>query len=93
MMTWDDFCKKAKKTVAKTADKINQTADLATLQVKLTMSEHKLDEAYTELGRVAYQHFSSPDSNAEAVAAAITAVDQAQAVIDAYKAEIAALKP
>ena len=29
MMTWDDFCKKAKKTVAKTADKINQTADLA----------------------------------------------------------------
>ena len=87
-MTWDEFCNKAKTTVAKAADKINQTADLATLQVKLNMSERKLDEAYTELGRIAYKHFSEENSSADAVAKAMEAVRAAQLVVADYQQQI-----
>ncbi len=91
-MTWDEFCNKAKKTVSKAADKINQTADLATLQVKLSMSEHKLEEEYAELGRVAYKHFTEENSSADEVAKAMEAVGAAQAVVDDYKKQIADLQ-
>ena len=87
-MTWDEFCDKAKKTVSKAADKLNQTADLATLQVKLSMSERKLDETYAALGKVAYKHFTEEDSSADAVAAAMEAVKAAQLVVDDYRDQI-----
>lgn len=87
-MTWDEFCDKAKKTVSKAADKINQTADLATLQVKLSMSERKLDEAYAALGRVAYKHFTEDASHADAVAAAMESVKAAQLVVADYQNQI-----
>ena len=92
MMTWDEFCSKAKKTVSKAADKINQTADLATLQVKLSMSEHKLEEEYAALGRVAYKHFTEENNAADEVAKAMEAVGAAQAVVDGYKQQIADLQ-
>ena len=91
-MTWDEFCNKAKKTVSKAADKINQTADLATLQVKLSMSEHKLEEEYAALGRVAYKHFTEENNAAAEVAKAMEAVGAAQAVVDGYKQQIADLQ-
>ncbi|MBQ7347031.1 MAG: hypothetical protein IJW55_03665 [Clostridia bacterium] len=91
-MTWDEFCGKVKTTVGKAADKINQTTDLATLQVKLNMADHKLEEAYAELGKVAYKHFSEPESSAELVAAAMTGVEEAQKAIDDLKAEIEKVK-
>lgn len=91
-MTWDEFCNKAKKTVSKAADKINQTADLATLQVKLSMSERKLEEEYAALGKVAYKHFTEENSSADEVAKAMEAVRAAQIVIDDYKKQIADLQ-
>ncbi|MBO5294381.1 MAG: hypothetical protein J6B71_03955 [Clostridia bacterium] len=91
-MTWDEFYGKVKTTVGKAADKINQTADLATLQVKLNMAEHKLKDAYAELGKAAYKHFSDDESSAETVAATMTLVEEAQKAVDALKAEIEAVK-
>lgn len=91
-MTWDEFCNKAKTTVSKAADKINQTADLATLQFKLSMSERKLDEAYAELGRVAYQHFTEENNSADAVAKTMDAVRAAQLVVADYENQIAQLQ-
>jgi len=91
-MTWDEFCNKAKTTVAKAADKINQTADLATLQVKLNMSVRKLDEAYAELGKIAYKHFTEEDNSADAVAKAMDAVRAAQLVVTDYENQIAQLQ-
>lgn len=91
-MTWDEFYGKVKTTVGKAADKINQTTDLATLQVKLSMAEHKLKDAYAELGRSAYKHFSEEDSSADAVAASMSLVDEALKAVDALKAEIEKLK-
>lgn len=91
-MTWDEFCNKAKTTVSKAADKINQTADLATLQFKLNMSERKLDEAYAELGKVAYKHFTEENSSADAVAKTMDAVRAAQLVVADYENQIAQLQ-
>lgn len=87
-MTWDEFCNGVKSAAGKAADKINQTADLATLQVKLTMAEHKLNDAYAELGRAAYRHFTSDDSSAELVSLMMTGVTEAQKAVDDLKAEI-----
>ncbi|MBQ8213689.1 MAG: hypothetical protein IJZ80_06740 [Clostridia bacterium] len=91
-MTWDEFCNGVKKAAGKAADKINQTADLATLQVKLTMAEHKLDDAYAELGRAAYRHFTDENSSAELVSVMMKGVAEAQKAVDDLKAQIEALK-
>lgn len=88
-MTWDEFCNQAKKTASKAADKINRTADLATLQFKLSMSEHKLEETYAELGRVAYKHFSEQNSSADAVAKAMEGVRAAKRTVADYQKQIA----
>ena len=90
-MTWDEFVHGVKKVAGKAADKIEQTADLATLQVKLTMAEHKLDDAYTELGRVAYRHFTSEDTSAEMVSLMMENVAAAQKNVDTIKEQIKGL--
>ena len=91
-MTWDEFVHGVKTVAGKAANKIEQTADLATLQVKLTMAEHKLDEAYTELGKVAYRHFTSEDTAAEMVSAMMESVAAAQKNVDALKEQIKGLE-
>lgn len=87
-MEWNQFCNKVKEVAGKTADKINQTADLASLQVKLSVAEHKLADAYEALGRVAYRHFCEDENTADAVAEAMTAVAAAQKDVDDLKDQI-----
>ncbi|MBQ2734996.1 MAG: hypothetical protein IJF33_04110 [Clostridia bacterium] len=91
-MTWDEFYSSLKKKVGIAADKINQTADLATLQVKLSLQEHKLEEAYAALGKVAYEHFLNEGDKIEAITAAMEAVDAEMKKVAALKAQIEALK-
>ena len=90
-MTWDEFCSGVKKVAGQAADKINQTADLATLQVKMTMAEHKLNDAYAELGRAAYRHFTNENSSAELVSVMMADVTEAQKAVDELKSQIDAL--
>ena len=42
------------------------------MQVKLSMAEKKLEEAYAELGKAAYHHFCNEESTADAVAPIMT---------------------
>ena len=91
-MTWDEIYSKARKTVSKAADKLNQATDLATLQVKLSLSERKLDEEYAALGKIAYRHFVEEKSSAEEVASAIASVQAAQLEVDDYKKQIIAMQ-
>ncbi len=91
-MTWDEFCNGAKKAAEKAADKINRTADLAALQVKLAMAEKKLNDAYAVLGRASYLHFETEEDNTDAVVAACAGVDRAQAVCNKLKAQIAEME-
>ena len=92
-MNWDEMVYAVRKTVGKTADKINQTADLATLQVKLTMLEHRLEDAYAALGKVSYKHFNEVENESiDEVAKAMEAVETAQKNVDSMKAQIEKLK-
>ena len=77
-MKWDDVYGSFKRFAAHTAVRLNQTADIASLQVKLSAAEKNLSDAYGLLGRISYQHFSGDDDFSERVLAAVKAVDQAK---------------
>lgn len=87
-MSWDTFCESVKKVAGQAADKINQTADLAALQVKLSMAESRLKDAHEGLGQVAYRHFSEEENTADDVAAAMKEVTKCRAACDKLRAEI-----
>lgn len=87
-MSWEAFCESVKRVAGQAADKINQTADLAALQVKLSMAESKLKDAYAQLGQVAYRHFSEEENTAEDVASAMKEVTRCRAACDKLRAEI-----
>ena len=91
-MTWDSFCASVKKTAEKAADQINYSADLTSLQVKLSLAEQKLEKAYATLGKTAYQHFAGEENTAEAVAKAMLLVEDEKKAVLKLKRKIAALK-
>ncbi len=91
-MSWESFCSSFKKAVGTAADKINQTTDLATLQVKLGVAEHKLNEAFAQFGRVAYRHFTTEEGSVDALSEEMTQVEAAQKVVADLEAQIAACK-
>ncbi len=87
-MDWDNLYTGFKKFATRTADKINQTADIATLQVKLSMAEKEETAAYTALGRISYEHFTSDEDHAEAVAQAVSAVNDAKLTVLQRRTEL-----
>ena len=92
-MTWDEFRKQVKNVAGRTADKINQSADIAALQLKRSSAERKLSAAYEALGKVAYKHFTEEsDNDVQKVTAAVEAIDNIQKEIKALKAQIEVLK-
>lgn len=91
-MTWDDFYTNVKKTASKAADQINYSTDLATLQVKLSLAEQKLEKAYASLGKKAYQHFTGEENTADAVAKAMLLVEDEKKAVLTLKRKIAAMK-
>lgn len=90
MSSWNEFCQSVKRVANQAADKIGQTADLATLQVKLSVAEHKLEEAYAELGRVTYEQRNAlpTDEQQTATANAFKAVEARLAECDGLKKQI-----
>ena len=92
-MTWNEFRKQVKSVSGKAADKINQAADIATLQIKLSSCERKLSAAYEALGKIAYKHFTEEtDNDVEKVMSAVGAVQAIQNDIKILKAQIEQLK-
>ena len=92
-MTWDEFRKQVKSVAGRTADKINQSADIAALQLKRSSAERKLSAAYEALGKVAYKHFTEEnDNDVQKVTGAVEAIDNIQKEIKTLKAQIEALK-
>ena len=75
-MNWNEIRGRVKKAAAKTAAEINYSTDLATLQVKLSLAEGRLEKAYTALGKIAYGHFTGEENAAEAVAEAMLRVEE-----------------
>ena len=92
-MTWNEFRNQVKNVAGRAADKINQSADLATLQIKLSSMERKLSGAYESLGKIAYKHFTEETENdVQKVTNAVGAVQAIQDDIKNLKTQIEELK-
>ena len=92
-MTWDEFRKQAKSVADKTADKINQSASIAALQLKKSSAERKLSAAYEALGKVAFKHFTEDAENdVQKVTAAVESIQNIQKEIQILKVQIEQLK-
>ena len=63
-MSWDQFYSNVKSFAKKTVDQIDYSADLASLNVKLAVAEKKVNEAFCELGKVAYAHCAGEENSA-----------------------------
>lgn len=87
-MNFDSIYSSVKDFAVRTADKLTHSADVATLQVKLAMAEKRLDEAYKNLGKLAYRNFSGKEDSAEKLQNAMSAVDVVKAEMKALKAQI-----
>ena len=92
-MNWNELCEQIKIGAEKTVDKLGQTADIASLQVKLSVYEHKLDAAYMNLGRLTYRyHQKNSTVREEDVIAAVAKVRLAKRTAYAYRKRIDQLK-
>ncbi len=87
-MNFDELYGNAKRLAHRAAKKINQTADMAALQVKLSAAEGKLEEAYTLLGRTSYLHFTGEEDLSKKVALAVENVDAAKQKVRDIKEQI-----
>ncbi len=91
-MSLESFYENAKRLANQAAKKINQGADLATLKLKLTIAEDKLEQAYAALGKATYLHFSEENNRTEAIAKAMERVKTELDAVALLKAEIEAAK-
>ena len=92
-MTWNEFRNQAKNVAGRAADRINQSASIASLQLKLSSNERKLSAAYEALGKIAYKHFTEEqDTDVQKVTNAVEAVNAIQAEIKSLKTQIEQLK-
>lgn len=91
-MNWEEIYGGIRAFAGRAATKINQTADMAALQVKLSMAEHKLEEAYAALGKASFGHFVEDKENFDQISVCITSVKDAMLEIRSVKQQIEELK-
>lgn len=91
-MNWDELYGGMKRIAKSTAKKLNETADMAALQVKLNAAQNKLEEAYTLLGRTSYLHFTGDEDLSKKVSLAIDCVEKARTEVRDIKLQIALAK-
>ena len=91
-MNWEEIYGGIRAFAGRAATKINQTADMATLQVKLSMADGKLEQAYAALGRASFGHFVEDKENFDQISAGITGVKNAMLEIRSIKSQIEELR-
>ena len=91
-MNWEDIYSGIRSFAGRAATKINQTADMAALQVKLSMAERKLEEAYAALGKASFGHFVEDKENFAQISACITEVKNAMLEIRSIQKQIEELR-
>lgn len=91
-MNWDEVMESVKKVADATAKKVSQTADIASLQVKRTLCERKLEAAHAKLGRIAFRHFTEETDLSEEIAGAVKEVDLLMREVKDWDAQIADAK-
>ena len=91
-MNWEEIYGGIRAFAGRAATKINQTADMAALQVKLSMAERKLEEAYAALGKASFAHFVEDKENFDQISVCITDVKDAMLEIRSVKKQIEELR-
>ena len=91
-MNWEEIYGGIRAFAGRAATKINQTADMAALQVKLSMAERKLEEAYAALGKASFSHFVEDKGDLDIISACITDVKDAMLEIRSVKKQIEELR-
>ena len=54
--TWDDICTTVDSWAKKASHKVEQLADSAALELRLSAKKAELEEQYTLLGRLTFEH-------------------------------------
>ena len=91
-MNWEEIYGGIRAFAGRAATKINHTADMAALQVKLSMAERKLEEAYASLGKASFNHFVNDKGDFDIISACITDVKDAMMEIRSIKKQIEELR-
>lgn len=91
-MDWNEIYAGFRRFADRAAEKINRTADIASLQMKLSMAQKKLDDAFLALGKVSYVHFTSDKDESQRVASAVATIEHIKMEIHALEAQIAEAK-
>lgn len=91
-MDWDTVYGDLKNLANRAADKLGQTASLASMQVKLSVAQRRLEEAYAALGKIAYAHFTAEKDLSAQVADAVSDVNKARAAVLVIEREIAKMQ-
>ncbi len=91
-MNWEEIYGNIRAFAGRAATKINQTADMASLQVKLSMAENKLQEAYGALGKASFAHFVEDKKNFDEISACIVNIKNAKMEIRTVNAQIEELR-
>ena len=91
-MSWDKFRENVKQFANQAADEINQSADYASLQIKLNVAQKRAEKAYAVLGKLAYRRFSDEEISNSDWERATTDIELVNGEIDKLRAQIDAIK-
>jgi len=86
--TWDDICKSVDSWTKKTNRKMEKATENAAVRIKISAKKAEMEDAYLELGKLAYQSLTS----AEEAETKTEAIQAKAAEITALAEEIAALE-
>ena len=88
MADWESVRSGVGRAANKAAKKTGEVADVATLYVKLKMTEAKLDGYYTALGKLTYKQLKSGESQAEKIKPIIEGIDKLREKASALRQSI-----
>ncbi len=90
--SWDDFCKSVDRFAKKANRKIEELSEAAAVKLKISAKKGELEEAYTKLGKLTFDHTYA---GASAEDDGLSVDQQIAACVDtitALREEIAALE-
>ena len=92
MANWDDIKAGVGRVANKTAKKVGEIADIASMQFKVRTLTAKKNTKFEKLGKLTYKQFKSDITQAEAIAVTVNEIDEIIAQIKELKEKIEAAK-
>ena len=85
MANWEEIRQKAKQAASKAAQKTEEIASMAAMQIKLKSLESKRNAQYQLLGKLTYRQLKSGESQAEKIAPVVEELDS---LIEQIRAQV-----